>query len=66
MADKDAMTKRLRELREEHRELGTRIDDLLEGSPYDQIEIQRLKKRKLHLKDEIAHLESALLPDIIA
>lgn len=66
MADKDAMTKRLIELREEHRKLDSRIDDLLEGSPYDQIEIQRLKKRKLHLKDEIARLESALLPDIIA
>lgn len=66
MADKDAMTKRLLELREEHRGLDAAIDDLLGGAPYDQIEIQRLKKRKLHLKDEIAHLESALLPDIIA
>ncbi len=66
MADKDAMKKRLIELRDEHRELDSMIDDLLGGSSYDQIEIQRLKKRKLHLKDEIAHLESALLPDIIA
>ena len=66
MADKDTMKKRLLELREEHRGLDAMIDDLLGGSSYDQIEIQRLKKRKLHLKDEIAHLESALLPDIIA
>ena len=66
MADKDAMKKRLIEIRDEHRELDSMIDDLLGGSSYDQIEIQRLKKRKLHLKDEIAHIESALLPDIIA
>ena len=51
-------------LREEHRNL----DELIESSeePLDQIEIQRLKKRKLKLKDEIARLESNLLPDIIA
>ena len=51
-------------LREEHRKL----DEIIESSeePLDQIEIQRLKKRKLKLKDEIARFESNLLPDIIA
>ena len=51
-------------LREEHRKLDELIDSSEE--PLDQIEIQRLKKRKLKLKDEIARLESNLLPDIIA
>lgn len=66
MADKDNMMKRLVELREEHRGLDDRIADMMAGGDFDQIEVQRLKKRKLHLKDEIARLESALLPDIIA
>ena len=42
------------------------IDGLAAEGPFDQIEVQRLKKRKLQLKDEIARVESALLPDIIA
>ena len=47
-----------------------RTDDviarLLEKAPFDQLQLQRLKKRKLMLKDEISRLESRLLPDIIA
>lgn len=58
---------RLIALREEHRDLDEAIAALSEpGAPFNQIRVQRLKKRKLALKDEIAHLESALLPDIIA
>ncbi|MBF0094131.1 MAG: DUF465 domain-containing protein, partial [Alphaproteobacteria bacterium] len=47
-------------------ELDARISLLMESPPFDQIQLQRLKKRKLLFKDEIAWLESRLLPDIIA
>lgn len=53
-------------LRQEHRELDQVIKEMAANAPYDPIELQRVKKRKLHLKDEIARLDSALLPDIIA
>ena len=66
MANKESMKKRLAELREEHRKLDALIDGMATEGPYDQIEVQRLKKRKLQLKDAIARVESALLPDIIA
>ena len=46
------------------------LDDVIarigEQAPYDQLQLQRLKKRKLALKDQITRLESRLLPDIIA
>ncbi len=66
MTDQDMLEKQLAELRREHRELDEKIQNLAANSPYDPIEVQRLKKRKLQLKDEIARLDSALLPDIIA
>ncbi|MBW8270979.1 YdcH family protein [Caldovatus aquaticus] len=65
LADRDSLLRRLHELRIEHRDLDTVIARL-ENSPTDQLHLQRLKKRKLKLKDEIAWLESRLLPDIIA
>jgi len=57
---------RLRQLRIEHRDLDDVIDRLAHQFPYDQLKLQRLKKRKLVLKDLIARCESQLLPDIIA
>ena len=42
------------------------IAELATSPEFDQIEVQRLKKRKLQLKDEIARLENAIIPDIIA
>ncbi|HEY2356398.1 MAG TPA: DUF465 domain-containing protein [Phenylobacterium sp.] len=42
------------------------IDRLIERAPFDQLQLQRLKKRKLGLKDQITRLESQLIPDIIA
>ena len=66
MSDNDSMKSRLLELRQEHRELDDRITEMRGESAEDQIDIQRMKKRKLHLKDEISNLENALLPDIIA
>ena len=60
------MRVKLEELRSEHRDLDDVIQRLLETSPFNQLQIQRLKKRKLALKDQMAKLESKLLPDIIA
>lgn len=59
---------RLIALRAEHRDLDQAIAALTEpgAGPFNQIRAQQLKKRKLALKDQIALLESALLPDIIA
>ncbi|MBY0338932.1 MAG: DUF465 domain-containing protein [Acetobacteraceae bacterium] len=65
LEDREALLRRLHELRSEHRDLDTVIARL-EGTPADQLQMQRLKKRKLKLKDEIAWLEGKLVPDIIA
>ena len=65
IADRDAMLRRLHELRSEHRDLDTVIARI-DSSAVDQLQLQRLKKRKLKLKDEIAWLEGRLVPDIIA
>lgn len=53
-------------LKKEHAELDSRLKSEQKHSAADMIRIQRLKKRKLALKDEIAQLENMLLPDIIA
>ena len=66
MEDEEQLHTRLTELKNEHRELDELIDDLSGRGPSDQIKIQRLKKRKLQLKDQISILEDQLLPDIIA
>ncbi len=63
LTDKDNLLRRLHALRSEHRDLDTVIARLTEHGPVDQLQIQRLKKRKLGLKDEIARLESRLIPD---
>jgi hypothetical protein len=65
LTDRDSLLRRLHELRSEHRDLDTVIHRLSEGGA-DQLQMQRLKKRKLLLKDEIARLESRLIPDNIA
>ena len=53
-------------LRSEHRDLDDAISALQEKAGADRLTIQRLKKRKLHLKDKIANLEDQITPDIIA
>ena len=53
-------------LQEEHRDLDEVISKLMATPPVDFIQLQRLKKRKLSLKDEIQKIESELIPDIIA
>jgi hypothetical protein len=66
LTDRDTLLRKLYELRSEHRDLDTVIARLADHGPMDQIHLQRLKKRKLMLKDEIAWLESRLIPDDIA
>lgn len=57
---------RLAELTQEHRDLDAAIAALLGQTGFDQLQAQRLKKRKLQLKDAMSKLEDLLLPDIIA
>ena len=57
---------RLATLKTEHRALDDWIAALMEAPFVDQLEIRRLKKRKLALRDEIARLEDLITPDIIA
>lgn len=58
--------RRLELLRVEHRDLDTAIGALVGAGSTDQMQLARLKKRKLRLRDEIALLEDSLVPDIIA
>ena len=64
--NEEEMKKRLEVLRTEHRDLDAAIDALSGAGPTDQLQIARLKKRKLRLKDQIAMIEDYLIPDIIA
>ena len=64
--NQDILREKLAHLRSEHRDLDDVIERIGSDTPFDQLQIQRLKKRKLGLKDEILKLESRLLPDIIA
>ncbi len=60
------LQKRLELLKTEHRDLDAAIMALTDKGPSDQLQVARLKKRKLRLKDQIAIIEDTLLPDIIA
>ena len=66
MTDTEALRRKLEELRLEHRDLDDVITRLSESAPMSQIQLQRLKKRKLVLKDQIQRLRTRLIPDIIA
>lgn len=59
------MAARLQTLRIDHRDLDAAIASLIDRGG-DQLQLARLKKRKLRLRDEIAAIEDALIPDIIA
>ena len=58
--------KRLEDLKVRHRKVDEHIQDLIQDLNNDQLQIRRLKKQKLQLKDEISRIEASLLPDIIA
>ena len=62
----EALRRRLEELKSEHRDLDDVIARLSEATTRDQLQIQRLKKRKLYLRDRISFIEDELTPDIIA
>ncbi len=62
----EALRERLGLLKEQHKTLDTEIQQLLLENPQNQLELSRLKKQKLHLKDQITSLEGKMLPDIIA
>jgi hypothetical protein len=64
--DVEALRAKLAALMVEHRDLDDVIARIAEHAPFDQLRLQRLKKRKLALKDQISRIESELLPDIIA
>ena len=61
--DPSAVVRKLSELKLEHRDLDLAIERLAADAAADELTIKRLKKRKLWLKDCIARLESALIPD---
>jgi hypothetical protein len=66
MDELEPLRRRLETLKEEHRDLDDVIARITEDGAFDQLQVQRLKKRKLVLKDQIIKLESELHPDIIA
>ncbi len=66
LANEEWLRKRLTELYDEHRRLDDIIAQLARESTIDYLQLQRLKKRKLQLRDQIQKIESELLPDIIA
>lgn len=66
MVDDTHLIARLGALRTEHRDLDAAITALSSQGPQDQLQLARLKKRKLLLRDEIALIEDQLIPDIIA
>jgi hypothetical protein len=58
--------RRLAELRSEHRDLDSAIDQLVAARAGDELQLTRMKKRRLALKDAISRLESRLIPDLDA
>ena len=63
--DKTTLLK-LAQLRQEHRDLDEAIQALTASGPLDQLQLTRLKKKKLMLRDQITKLEDQIVPDIIA
>ena len=64
--EEKVLREKLAELRQEHRDLDSAILALEESAVRDQLQLTRMKKRKLQLKDLISRIEAVLLPDIIA
>jgi len=66
MEEQEILKKQLEQLITEHRDLDSMIDDMLTHTIVNKLAVQRLKKRKLLVKDQIVKVRSQLLPDIIA
>jgi hypothetical protein len=64
--DRQLWLHELAELKQEHRSLDIAIEELAEKLQLNQLEVSRLKKQKLKLKDSIARIESNLIPDLLA
>jgi hypothetical protein len=64
--DESELRAQLTQLRQEHRDLDVAIEALHNSPGSDLLQVQRLKKRKLHLRDRIIQVEDQLTPDIIA
>lgn len=64
--NEEELKKRLEMLKVEHRDLDAAIDALTAAGSQDQLQIARLKKRKLKIKDQITMVADYLIPDIIA
>jgi hypothetical protein len=64
--ERAVLSGQLERLREEHRDLDAAIEALRDAGQADRLQLQRLKKRKLLLRDRLTQLEDALTPDIIA
>ncbi|MGD8498013.1 MAG: DUF465 domain-containing protein [Chromatiales bacterium] len=64
--EREELTLRLESLRTEHRDLDDIIEQLAQRAYQDELQLRRLKKRKLLLKDMIAKIESMLIPDLDA
>lgn len=65
-AQRVALQQRLVEIKSEHRDLDTAIHRLAEDPTHDQLQLVRLKRRKLLLKDQMARLERQIDPDVLA
>ncbi|HEY8949174.1 MAG TPA: DUF465 domain-containing protein [Rhizomicrobium sp.] len=65
-AEEQALRTKLAELQQEHRDLDTAIQAMADTGVNDQLQLSRMKKRKLQLKDLITQIHDKLLPDIIA
>lgn len=66
LQDREELRRELQTLLSEHRDLDDVIERISDAVLFDQLQVQRLKKRKLILKDQITCLQALLLPDIIA
>jgi len=64
--EEEKLRLRLHQLQDEHRDLDTAISAMSDQGVFDQLQLQRMKKRKLQLRDDISRIEDYLYPDIIA
>ena len=66
MHNQETLTRLILDLEMEHRDLDNVIEQITKELPFDQLQVQRLKKRKLLLKDQLILLKSRIIPDTIA